>query len=75
MQLTDEIDRRVGLTREQFEQEYLLPPRPVVLTDAIDHWSALGRWSPAFFMTHYGHLKINVDREVMTLGELVDRIY
>ena len=74
MQLTDEIDRRVGLTREQFEQEYLLPLRPVVLTDAIEHWSALGRWSPAFFKTHYGHLKIKVDREVMTLGELVDRI-
>ena len=42
MRLTNEIDCRAGLTREQFEQEYLLPLRPVVLTDAINHWRALG---------------------------------
>jgi histone arginine demethylase JMJD6 len=74
MQLSNEIDHRAGLTRDQFEQEYLKPLRPVVLTDAIDHWSALGRWSPAFFKTHHGRLKIKVDGEAMTLGELVDRI-
>ena len=74
MQLGDEIDRRAGLTRDQFEREYLRPLRPVVLTDAIGHWSALGRWSPAFFKTHYGQLKVKVDGEAMTLAELVDRI-
>ena len=36
MQLNDEIDRRGGLAREQFEQEYLMPLRPIVLTGAID---------------------------------------
>lgn len=48
MQLNDEIDRRAGIAREQFEQDYLMPLRPVVLTGTIDHWSALGRWTPAF---------------------------
>lgn len=74
MQLNDGIDRRAGLTRERFEQEYLMPLRPVILTDAIDHWSALGRWTPAFFKTHYGHLNVAVDGEVMTLADLVDRV-
>ena len=56
MQLTDQIDRRAGLSREQFEREYLRPLRPVILTDAISHWRALGRWSPQFFKEEYGDL-------------------
>ena len=74
MQLTDDIDRRAGLTRADFAREYLSPPRPVILTDALSHWRALGRWSPQFFKTEYGHLEVQVDGERMTLRELVDRI-
>ena len=47
MQLADQIDRRAGLDAEQFEREYMHPPRPVILTDAIAHWSALGKWTPS----------------------------
>lgn len=74
MQLTDDIDRRARLTRAEFAREYLSPPRPVILTDALSHWPALGRWSPQFFKTEYGHLEVQVDGERMTLRELVDRI-
>lgn len=42
MQLNDEIDRRAGLAREQFEQEYLMPLRPVILTGAIDPSASQG---------------------------------
>jgi hypothetical protein len=74
MQLTDDIDRRVRLTQADFAREYLSPPRPVILTDALVHWRALGRWSRQFFKTEYGHLEVRVDGERMTLRELVDRI-
>lgn len=74
MQLAEEIDRRAGLTADQFEREYLHPPRPVILTDAIAHWGAMGRWSPQFFKQEYGRLQVEVDGEVMALGDLVDRI-
>ena len=56
MQLADQIDRRAGLSRDQFEREYLRPLRPVILTDAISHWRALERWSPQFFKEEYGGL-------------------
>ena len=46
----------------------------MILTDALSHWPALGRWSPQFFKTQYGHLEVQVDGERMSLGELVDRI-
>ena len=74
MQLADQIDRRAGLSRDQFEREYLHPLRPVILTDAISHWGALGRWSPQFFKKEYGALEVEVDGETMTLGDLIDRV-
>jgi cupin-like protein len=74
MQLADRIDRRAGLTRPQFADEYLSPPRPVILTDAISGWRALGRWTPEFFKNEYGDLQVVVDGEAMALRDLIDRI-
>jgi hypothetical protein len=74
MQLVDEIDRRAGLSAADFGHEYLDTPKPVILTDAISHWGALGRWTPQFFKQEYGDLVVQVDGESLTLGELIDRI-
>jgi hypothetical protein len=74
MQLTDDVDRRSNLTRADFAREYSSPLAPVILTDALSHWRALGRWSPQFFRADYGHLEVQVDGERVTLRELVDRV-
>lgn len=75
MPLAEQIDRRAGLGRKEFEREYLRPPRPVIMTDAISHWRALGRWTPQFFKTQYGHLNVRIkDGPAMLLSDLVDRI-
>jgi histone arginine demethylase JMJD6 len=74
MRLADDIDRRAGLSAKDFEREYLEPLRPVILTDAINHWRALGRWSPQFFKQEYGHLTVTVDGETMKLSDLIDRV-
>ena len=74
MKLTDQIDRHAGLGREEFEREYLYPLRPVILTDAIAHWPALGKWTPQFFKENHGHLQVEVDGETMALRDLIDRV-
>jgi hypothetical protein len=74
MKLTPDIDRRERLDSDTFERSYLRPLVPVVLTDAIDHWAALGKWTPEFFKTRYGHLQVEVDGESMPLRELVERV-
>ena len=74
MQLDDQIDRRAGLSGDQFDREYLRPLRPVILMDAISHWRALGRWSPQFFKEEYDRLQVEVDGEAMALGDLIDRV-
>lgn len=74
MQLADHIDRRAGLTRAQFGNEYLNPPRPVILADATTHWRARNRWTPQFFKREYGHLGVEIDGESMLLSDLIDRV-
>jgi Cupin-like domain len=74
MELTDQIERREGMSPKAFAREYFGQPRPVIVTDALAHWPALGRWSPDFFRREYGEIEIEVDGERLTLGELIDRI-
>lgn len=62
------------LGQQAFRSEYLLPLRPVILTGAIDHWRALGRWTPDFFRQHYAQRRVTVDDKPWLLGELIDRI-
>jgi len=53
------IERARGLTPEIFEQRYLSASgKPVILTDAMDSWPALTRWSFDFFKTRYGSDKV-----------------
>jgi len=54
------VDRRSGLSREIFAQEYLYPMRPVVFTDIMRHWPARERWTIAHFKKQYGHLRVPV---------------
>lgn len=54
------VDKRSGLTREIFAEEYLKPGKPVVFTDLIDSWPAKSKWSIEFFKNKYGHLEVPV---------------
>ena len=53
-----EIDRRSGLTAEEFREEYLLPLKPVVFTDLIKDWPATNKWTFEWFRENYGHLEV-----------------
>ncbi len=54
------VERRTGLTREQFAQEYLLPTQPVIFTDLMDNWAGKTKWTTDFFKVQYGHLEVPV---------------
>lgn len=70
------IDRHDWRTlgKEAFRSQYLLPLRPVILTGAIDHWEATGKWTPDFFRQHYAARTVTIDDKEWLLGELLDRI-
>lgn len=54
------VDRRSGLSREDFAREYLLPMKPVVFSDLMADWPARRRWTIGYFKMHYGHLRVPV---------------
>ena len=46
----NDIDRveASDLTVDEFTARYEIPNKPVVVTKAVDHWTALQKWSPAY---------------------------
>jgi hypothetical protein len=42
------IDRRRGLSYKAFVSEYLMPQKPVIITDGVKEWPALNKWTPEF---------------------------
>lgn len=69
------IERRSGLSYEEFVREYLRPLRPVVFTDATRQWKALTRWTPDFFRREFSAREVNVWRDrSYTVRELIDLV-
>ncbi|GIL98133.1 hypothetical protein Vretimale_3593, partial [Volvox reticuliferus] len=56
----DNIDRRSGLTAEQFRREYEIPNRPVILTDVMSSWPAMAKWSRGYFAEVFGSREVIV---------------
>src|SRR3954451_22707127 len=68
------VDRRSGLPQREFAREYLEPLKPVIVTDAIEHWTARRKWTPAFFRDAYGSRSVTVDGVHHRLADLLDLI-
>jgi len=56
-----EIERRDRLSYEEFAENYLYPLKPVIVTDALREWKALGRWTPEFFKREFGQMKFKME--------------
>jgi len=48
------IERRAGLSREEFLDRYYAPARPVILVGEMAGWPALARWTPAYLAKTVG---------------------
>lgn len=68
------IDKRCNISQRELLAEYIEPGLPVVLTDATDHWKARGKFTPAFFKEHYGHLTKEIKGQTYSLAEVADLI-
>lgn len=54
------VDRRTGLTKDSFAEEYLKDRKPVVFTDLMDPWPAKEKWTIDYFKSEYGQLMVPV---------------
>jgi hypothetical protein len=79
---TEQVDKRINLSRKEFLHEYILKNRPVVLKDAAQGWPALLKWTPAFFREQYGDTKVPVferkrnvtKKDMVLLKDYIDEI-
>ncbi|GAM24418.1 hypothetical protein SAMD00019534_075930, partial [Acytostelium subglobosum LB1] len=68
----DTIDRRANMTHEQFTKEYLIPNKPVILTDAMADWGAK-HWTRDSLQQRTGDTKFYINSGVyMTMREYLD---
>ncbi len=57
------IEKRAGVSRDEFLERYVHASRPVVLTDLAGDWPAMKRWSPQDLKQRFGHLEVEVQVE------------
>jgi ribosomal protein L16 Arg81 hydroxylase len=56
-----QVDRVSKLPLDEFKRNYLAADRPVIITDAIDHWPARKLWSPEYFRDKYGDVVVRAE--------------
>src|SRR6185503_15827145 len=54
------INRVEQLTREMFTRNYARSGKPVVITDAISDWKALGLWSLDYLKSTIGKMAVPI---------------
>lgn len=68
------IDKRTSLSKEEFYREYVDRSRPVILTDAVKGWTALGKFTPAFFKQNYGHITKTINGVTYNMSDFIDHM-
>jgi len=57
--LQEPLDRRAGLSLEEFHEQYLYPEMPVILSGVTEGWPASDKWSAEYLLEHYGDYPIS----------------
>jgi histone arginine demethylase JMJD6 len=65
------VEKRSGVSYREFYRDYERTNRPVVLTDALADWPALGKWTPEFFAERYGEKEFEIDEQQWKLKDFV----
>ena len=67
---TLKIDRRSGLTQQEFVSEYRNPGKPVIFTDLSKNWPAVDKFTPEYFQENFGDREIEIGGKIYTLTKL-----
>ena len=58
-----QVEKRGGVSLNEFFEKYVVGSRPLVLTDVARDWPALRRWSPQDLRERFGHLDVEIQAE------------
>lgn len=65
------VERVQGITLADFVRRYRKPRRPVILTDALRDWRALGRFTPDFFRREFAERPVRIRGRHYRLGDVI----
>jgi hypothetical protein len=70
------IERRAwdSLGRQAFVREYVRTLTPVVITGALNHWAALGKWTPEYLRDHFGDVEVTPKGQKWRLGDFANAV-
>lgn len=66
------VEKKYGMSYDEFCKEHLFKSYPVVIGDASKDWPARTRFTPDFFREKYGQRKVKVQGQNFALGEFID---
>src|SRR5687767_11880946 len=67
-----EVPKKSRLSYSEFAEQFLFPNKPVVVTDAMDDWPALKRWTPQFLQANYPKKEVTIDGKTYPFSEFID---
>ncbi len=66
------LEKKYGMTYEEFAEKHLFANYPVVIGDACDGWAAKNKFTPEFFKAAYGDREVTVEGQLFKLGDYLD---
>jgi len=66
------VEKKYGMSYEEFKTKHLMPLYPVVFGDATRDWPGRDKFTPEFFKNNYGEREVVVRGKNYKLGEFID---
>jgi histone arginine demethylase JMJD6 len=66
------LEKKYGLSYEEFAEKHLFANYPVVIGDACKDWPAKEKFTPQFFKDNFGSREVKVQGKVFRLGDFID---
>lgn len=66
------VEKKYGMSYEEFKSKHLMPLYPVVFGDATKDWPARDKFTPEFFKKNYAERDVIVRGKSYKLGQFID---
>jgi hypothetical protein len=68
------VNKKYGMTYEEFVRDHLFADIPVVIGDACKDWPAKNKFTPEFFKSKYANRDVVVQGQAYKLGDFIDML-
>lgn len=68
------VNKKYGMTYEEFAKDHLFADIPVVIGDACKDWRAKNKFTPEFFKSKYANRNVVVQGQAYKLGDFIDML-